>query len=96
MFGRTELTNIYQTPIYCMSRIDNYSSKFSVIHLLNDESKSYYHHLNINNYKYALKDMMNFAYKKYNKKRSISNHMLGSTIFRSKYPQFKNPISGLY
>ena len=22
--------------------------------------------------------------------------MLGSTIFASKYPQFKNPISGLY
>ena len=40
--------------------------------------------------------MMNVAYKKYNKKRSILNHMLGSTIFISKYPQFKNPISGLY
>ena len=47
--------------------MDNYSSKFSIIHLLNDESKSYYNHLNINNYKYSLKDMMNVAYKKYNK-----------------------------
>ena len=30
------------------------------------------------------------------KKLSISNQMLGSTIFASKYLQFKNPMSGLY
>ena len=86
----------YKTPICCLFRIDNYSSTFSIIYLLNHQFKSYYHHFNINNYKYSLKDMWNVAYKKYNKKRSISNQMLGSTIFRSKYPQFKNPISGLY
>ena len=40
--------------------------------------------------------MMNVAYKKHNKKQDILNHMLGSTIFASKYPQFKNPISRLY
>ena len=88
--------DIDEIPICCLFRIDNYSSTFAMIHLLNDQSKSYYHHLNINNYKYSLKDMMNVAYEKYNKNQSFSNHMLSSTLFASKYPQLKHPILGLY
>ena len=82
--------------MYCLLRIDDYSSIFAIIHLLNNQSKNCYHYWNINNYKYSVKDMMNVAYKKYNKKRSLSNLMFGSAIFASKCTQFKNPILGLY
>ena len=63
LFGRNKLTNIHQTPICCMIRMDDYSCTFSIVHLLNVQSESYYHHLNINQYKYSLKDIMNVAYK---------------------------------
>ena len=36
------------------------------------------------------------AYKQYDKKRSSSSHMLGSTIFVSQYPKFWNLYHGKY
>ena len=48
------------------------------------------------NYETTLKKLMSVAYKKYNKKRSIANYMLGSTIFVSKYPKFWNPYRKKY
>ena len=76
--------------------IDNDCSTFSIIHSLNDKSKSYHHHLHIRDYKISLKGVMNVAYKQFNKMQCILNHMLGSTILTSKYPQYKYLIPESY
>ena len=47
-------------------------------------------------YKATLKKLMSVAYKQYNKKRSIANYMLGSTIFVSQYPKFWNEYDKTY
>ena len=39
---------------------------------------------------------MSVVYKQYNRKRSITNHILGSTIFVSQYPKFWNPYHQKY
>ena len=71
-------------------RVDGYHNSFTIIQLLNDKNKYYYNNLSKMGYKGTLKKLMSVAYKQYNKKRSIANYMLGSTIFVSQYPKFWN------
>ena len=63
---------------------------------MNDENKFYFKPLAIKNYESTLDELMSVAYKEYNKKRSITNYMLGSTIFVSQYPKFWNPYHQKY
>ena len=48
------------------------------------------------NYESTLNKLMYFTYKKYNKKRLITNYMLGSTIFVSQYPKIWKPYHQKY
>ena len=77
-------------------RVDGYCNSFSIIYLLNDKNKFYFKPLSLLNYETTLKQSLSFAYKQYNKKGSIANYVLGSTIFASKYPKLWNPYHEKY
>ena len=95
MFGKNELTRNIFIIIFHV-RVDGYHNSFSIIQLLNDKNKNYYNNLSKMGYKGTLKKLMSVAYKQYNKKRSIANYMLGSTIFVSQYPKFWNEYDQTY
>ena len=63
---------------------------------MNDKNKYYFKPFSQINYETTLKKLISVAYKKYNKKGSIANYMLGSTIYGSKYPKFWNPYYKKY